>query len=71
MKSFLNLTERAHREARLRMMEAARAAGFDAVGNVRVTTANIGGAALTGNQKALPMATVLASGTAYRRAPAP
>jgi len=63
------LMTRARREAILRMVESARRQGFDAVCNVRLDTADIGGSGVSA-EKVLTMATVLASGTAYRRAPA-
>lgn len=62
---FERLQMRARREAVLRMVETARGRGFDAVANLRITTADIGGNATGG--KGLPMATVLVSGTAYAR----
>ena len=66
MKSLQRLYERARREATVRMLASARAAGFNAVGNVRFDSADIGGNASQSDNKGLPMATVIASGTAYR-----
>jgi uncharacterized protein YbjQ (UPF0145 family) len=67
MRSYQLLAERAHREALLRMLEAAHRAGFNAVCNVRVETAdlNSGGASRTA------MLEVFAYGTAYRTATPP
>lgn len=62
--SYLTLVNRARREALLRMMESARGMGYDAVCNVRLEPADIGGSS---NKKGVPMAAMLASGTAYRR----
>lgn len=66
MKSLQRLAERARREALVRMMTSARDAGFNAVGNVRFDSSDIGGNAQGNSQNKLPMVTVLASGTAYR-----
>ncbi len=65
--SFLTLVDRARREAVLRVVEQAKAQGYNAVCNIRLDTADIGGAAKGGN-KAAAMVAVMASGTAYRRA---
>jgi uncharacterized protein YbjQ (UPF0145 family) len=67
-KNFGLLYQRSRREATLRMLEEARRQGFNAVCNVRHTSTDIGGNAVRPANKALPMATCLASGTAYRRA---
>jgi len=60
--SYQSLAERAHREALLRMLEAAQRAGFNAVCNVRVETADLNG----GGQARTAMLEVFAYGTAYR-----
>ena len=60
------LMTRARREALLRMVESARGQGFDAICNARIETVDIGGAGVN-TQKVMTMATVVASGTAYRR----
>jgi uncharacterized protein YbjQ (UPF0145 family) len=65
--SFLTLVDRARREAVLRAVEQAKSQGYNAVCNVRIVTADIGGAAKGGN-KAAAMVTVMVSATAYRRA---
>lgn len=66
--SYQRLMDRARREAILRLVEQARAAGFDALCNVRVETADVGGnnANYNKKQKAM-MAPILASATAYQR----
>ena len=61
VRSFQTLLTRGRREARLRMLELARDKGYDAISNIRIETAQIGASNM-------PMACVLASGTAYRRA---
>ena len=67
VRSYLSLMERARSEALLRIMEQARQRGCDAVCNVRLETAAIGGM----KQKAAAMVGVIASGTAYRRPGSP
>ena len=67
-RSFTQLHDRARREAVLRMVEEAKAQGYDAICNVRFGTADIGGNA-TRPRKArnLNMAVCQVSGTAYVR----
>jgi uncharacterized protein YbjQ (UPF0145 family) len=65
--SYLSLLDRARREAVLRMLEEARRGGYDAVCNLRLDTADVGG---SGIAKGVVMVALMASGTAYRRAPA-
>ncbi|MFM1823564.1 MAG: hypothetical protein RI967_1830 [Planctomycetota bacterium] len=60
VRSFERMMQRARREAYCRMLEEARAAGADLVINVRYETSSIG--AMGG--KAMPMAEVVAYGTA-------
>jgi len=62
MRSFESLMERARREAILRMLEEARDKGFNAVCNLRMGTADIGG--VTGARGAV-MVEAFATGTAY------
>ena len=64
MKSFQTLQERGKREVILRLVEQAREQGFNAICNVRVSPADIGGNT-TAKKKQMPMAVVIASGTAY------
>ncbi len=64
VRSYLTLVNRARREASLRMLESAHSKGFDAVCNVRLEPADIGGGS---GRKGVPMAAMVASGTAYRR----
>ena len=61
MKSYSSMIERARREARLRMIESARAAGAMAVINIRFETSNVSG---TTGRNAAPMSEVLCYGTA-------
>ena len=66
-KTFVRLFDRARREATLRMLESAKAQGYNAVCNVRFGGTDIGGNTSAGGKKANPMAIVAVSGTAYCR----
>ena len=59
MKSFQTLLTRARREATLQLLELARDNGYNAVCNIRLDMADIGSMAK------MPMAAIIASGTAY------
>lgn len=61
--SFETLLERARREALLRIIEEAQSNGYNAICNVRMDTAEIGGNL---DKKGAAMASMLASATAYR-----
>lgn len=61
--SFQTLLERARREALLRIVEEAHANGYNAICNLRMDTAEIGG---NMRKKGTAMAAVMASATAYR-----
>jgi len=63
IRSYESLVVRARREAILRMKSQATALGFNAICNVRLDSADIGGNA---NSQRIAMVAVLASGTAYR-----
>lgn len=63
VKSFESLLERARREALLRIIEEANANGYNAICNLRMETAEIGG---NTRRKGTAMASILASATAYR-----
>jgi uncharacterized protein YbjQ (UPF0145 family) len=65
VRSFRMLQERAKREAILRLIERAVSQGFNAVCNVRVSGADIGGNTSGGKNK-VPMAAIMATGTAYQ-----
>lgn len=65
-KSFSRLFGRARREAILRMLEAAKAQGCNAVCNVRYGSTDIGGNTSAGGKRGCPMAVCTVSGTAYR-----
>jgi len=67
LRSLQTLMDRARREATVRMLEDAQQRGFNAVCNVRYDTVDIGAAEQRRN-KAIVMATIMASGTAYRTA---
>lgn len=56
------IMERARREALLRIVEQAREQGYNAVCNVRIQTADVGGSTMA--QRAV-MGAVIATGTAY------
>jgi uncharacterized protein YbjQ (UPF0145 family) len=62
LKSYRSLMTRARREALLRLMEQARSAGYNALANVRLEGADIGGSAL---RRGMMMVSILASATAY------
>jgi uncharacterized protein YbjQ (UPF0145 family) len=63
--SYEPLLDRARREAMLRMIESARAAGFDAIVNVRIETSRIANARSDG--KGIAGVEMLAYGTGVRR----
>lgn len=65
MRSFQALTERAKREALLRLVDRTQELGFNAICNVRVSGADVGGNT-SGRKNKVPMAAVIATGTAYR-----
>lgn len=67
LKSLQTLMDRARREAVLRMVEEARAKGYDAVCNVRIEGFDIAGASVQ-KKGGIVLVAVLASGTAYKRA---
>jgi len=60
--SYRSLMSRARREAILRMLEQAHSQGYNAVCNLRLNTADIGGMAIG---RGLPIVETLATGTAY------
>lgn len=62
LKSYRSLMTRARREAILRMMEKAQAQGYDAVCNLRLDSADIGGMA---GRRGVAMVEAFATGTAY------
>lgn len=63
LRSFQSLQTRAKREVVQRLIQSAQNAGFNAICNVRMNTVDISGAAKT--RQGLPMATVVATATAY------
>lgn len=68
LRSYQSLMTRARREAIVRMLGEARDLGYDAVCNLRLNSADIGG--MTGRRGAV-MVECFATGTAYKRAPHP
>ena len=62
VRSYQSLLVRARREASLRILEEARRQGYNAVCNIRLETADVGGS-LT--EKQVAMVAIIASGTAY------
>jgi len=62
--SFLTLVTRARKEALLRLKEEALQQGYNAICNVRMDPADIGGNTA---QRGIPMVAMIASGTAYSR----
>ncbi len=64
VRSFHSLLARARREATQRIVEQAQELGYNAICNLRVETADIGGS--TGRKKAA-MVAILASATAYHQ----
>jgi uncharacterized protein YbjQ (UPF0145 family) len=64
LRSYHSLMDRARREAMLRIMEQAHRQGYDAICNLRLDTADIGGAI---GPKGVVMVAMVASGTAYKR----
>ena len=63
--SYLTMLDRARREATQRILEQARRQAYNAVCNLRLETADIGGNSVTQGKKRMVMAAILASGTAY------
>ncbi len=66
VRSYETLLERARREAIVRMLDEARRRGYNAVCNLRIDTADIGGMA---GARGAAMAAAFVSGTAYRLEP--
>lgn len=65
VRSFHSLLARARREATQRVVEQAQSLGYDAVCNLRIETADIGGNA--SRKKKAAMVAILASATAYHQ----
>ena len=66
MRSFESLKIRARREAVLKILEQAKLKGFNAVCNLRMETADIGGSTIS--RKSAVTVSILASATAYNAA---
>ena len=67
VRSFETLQLRARREATLRAMEQAHAKGFNALGNLRLEMADIGGSIVTNQKRKMVVVSVIAYATAYVR----
>jgi uncharacterized protein YbjQ (UPF0145 family) len=65
VRSFQSMLTRARREATLRVLEEAHAAGYNAICNLRLNSADIGGNAASNRKQGMAMAAIIASGTAY------
>lgn len=63
VRSFHSLLERARRETTQRLVEQARELGYNAICNLRLETADVGGS--TASRKRAAMVAVLGSATAY------
>jgi uncharacterized protein YbjQ (UPF0145 family) len=63
IRSYQTLMDRARREAVLRLAEQARQQGFNALANIRLQTADIGGS--TTNRQGPAMASIVGTATAY------
>jgi len=66
VKSYQKLMIRARREAILRLLKEAHDKGYNAVCNLRLEFADVGGTASQTRGRGATMAGILASGTAYR-----
>lgn len=64
VRSYQSLLTRARREATLRILEQAREQGYNAICNLRLETADIGGS-VTQTKRGAVMVAILASATAY------
>ncbi len=62
VRSYQRVVDRARREAALRVLEQARSLGYNAVCNLRIESADVGG---NTQQSQMPMSAVIAFGTAY------
>ncbi len=67
VRSYQTLLNRARREALLRLLEQARDQGYNAVGNVRYQSADVGG---NSTMRKTAMVCIIASATAYHAHPA-
>ena len=66
VRSYQSLMNRARREATLRMMEEAHSLGHNALCNVRLNTADVGGSTIS---RKVAMVAIIASATAYQATP--
>jgi len=63
VRSFHSLLSRARREATQRVVEQSRELGYNAICNLRIETADVGGS--TASKKGAAMVAIIASATAY------
>ncbi len=63
VRSFQSLLSRARRESTQRIVEEARGMGYNAICNLRLETADVGGS--SANKKGAAMVAIIASATAY------
>ena len=69
VRSYQRLLVRARQEAVLRILEQARSQGYNAICNVRLESADVGGSAV--NRRGAAMVAIIASATAYHAVRAP
>ncbi len=62
LRSYRSLMERGRREAILRLIEQARVEGYNALANLRIEAADLGG---NTQRRGMPMVSVIAAATAY------
>ncbi|MFV2067769.1 MAG: YbjQ family protein [Pirellulales bacterium] len=64
IRSFHSLLSRARRESTQRIVEQAQALGYNAICNLRIESADVGGS--SGSKKGAAMVAIIASATAYQ-----
>lgn len=69
LRTYESLMRRARREVTVKLLEQARARGYDAVCCIRIEGLDVGGSTEGGNKGVVSVA-MIASGTAYKRAAA-
>lgn len=65
VRSYQKMLDRARRETLLRLIDSAQEQGYNAICNVRLETADVGGGTMTRGKNAIPMAAILGWATAY------
>lgn len=66
LRIYRSLMERGRREATLRMVEHAKAMGYDEIRNVRIVSADVGGSAGGTGKNPMVLCAVITTGTAVR-----